>query len=143
LSAEWLLPVHVAATWFMVGLIWFVQIVHYPLFAGVGSTPFMRYAQQHQRRTTLVVLPPMLIELGTAIQLVLVPSTDVPRAAAIAGLALLALIWASTFLLQVPCHRRLSRGFEAAAHRTLVWTNLLRALLWSARGVLVLSYVWG
>ena len=32
-----LLLLHAGATFFMCGLIWFVQIVHYPLFAQVGS----------------------------------------------------------------------------------------------------------
>ena len=31
---------HLAATLFMVGVIWFVQVVHYPLFAKVGATAF-------------------------------------------------------------------------------------------------------
>ena len=35
----WLI-IHAAATWFMVGLIWFVQIVHYPMFANVGRDSF-------------------------------------------------------------------------------------------------------
>ncbi len=34
---DWLLFVHAAMTLFMVGVIWFVQIVHYPLFRGVGE----------------------------------------------------------------------------------------------------------
>ncbi|MCK6525129.1 hypothetical protein L6R49_27300, partial [Myxococcota bacterium] len=36
MSSTLLLLIHAAATWFMVGLIWFVQIVHYPLFSAVG-----------------------------------------------------------------------------------------------------------
>ena len=30
---------HIAATLFMCGAIWFVQIVHYPLFEQVGTSP--------------------------------------------------------------------------------------------------------
>lgn len=30
---KWLLVAHVVATLFMTGLIWFVQVVHYPLLA--------------------------------------------------------------------------------------------------------------
>ena len=32
-----LLAAHAAATWALVGLIWTVQVVHYPLFALVGA----------------------------------------------------------------------------------------------------------
>ena len=41
------LVLHVAATMFMVGLIWLVQIVHYPLFAHVGADTFLAYHQRH------------------------------------------------------------------------------------------------
>jgi sterol desaturase/sphingolipid hydroxylase (fatty acid hydroxylase superfamily) len=63
---------NLAATWFMVGLIWFVQVVHYPLFAAVpAGEPFAAYHRQHVRRTTWVVAPVMLVELVTAVALLL------------------------------------------------------------------------
>ena len=66
---RWTLLLQVAATLALVGLIWFVQVVHYPLFAKVGSSSFADYEQSHQRRTTLVVAPLMLVEAATAIAL--------------------------------------------------------------------------
>lgn len=48
---------HAAATLFMVGLIWFVQVVHYPLFAKVGPDVFVPYAASHGNLTGLVVGP--------------------------------------------------------------------------------------
>jgi hypothetical protein len=41
--------VHLAATAAMVGLIWFVQVVHYPLFASVGADEFVAYENAHTR----------------------------------------------------------------------------------------------
>ncbi|MDQ5964129.1 MAG: hypothetical protein QG625_283 [Cyanobacteriota bacterium erpe_2018_sw_39hr_WHONDRS-SW48-000098_B_bin.30] len=32
-----------AATWFMTGLIWFVQVIHYPLYARIGEAEFAVY----------------------------------------------------------------------------------------------------
>ena len=43
---DWLL-VHVVATLVMTGLIWFVQIVHYPLMAKVGRADFAEYERLH------------------------------------------------------------------------------------------------
>jgi hypothetical protein len=128
---------HAAATWFMVGLIWFVQVVHYPLFAGVGAPGWNAYSLQHQQRTTLVVGPAMLAELVCAAALLVLA----PRALTIAGAALLALLWASTFLVQVPLHARLGRGHDAAVMRKLVATNWVRTALWSARGGLALALI--
>ena len=67
---KFILLTQFASTLFMVGLIWFVQIVHYPLFAGVGADQFSQYEQQHQQLTTYVVMPVMLLELATAIALI-------------------------------------------------------------------------
>ena len=36
----YVLLTHLAATLYMVGVIWFVQVVHYPLFARAGAEGF-------------------------------------------------------------------------------------------------------
>ncbi len=124
----------------MVGLIWFVQIVHYPLFDRVGGTGFAVYEKTHQRLTTWVVGPLMLLELATAAGLLVSAlrsqSASLPWAAA--GALLLAGIWATTFLLSVPQHQKLAQGFDARAHARLVTTNWLRTLGWTARGGIAL-----
>jgi uncharacterized membrane protein len=117
-----ILIVHAAATWFMAGLIWFVQIVHYPLFAAVGRAEFSAYELAHARLTTYVVAPAMLLELVSGAALVLVDGLA-PRTAAIGGLALLGVIWLSTVFVQIPAHSNLAMGFSGEAYRRLVATN--------------------
>lgn len=133
-----ILLVHAAATWFMVGLIWLVQVVHYPLFAGVGEEGFAAYAADHSRRITRVVGPVMLLELGTGVLLLARRPADVGWGWPLAGLALLGVVWASTAFLQVPRHTELGAGFDAAAWRALVATNWVRTVAWSLRGLVVL-----
>ncbi|GAB4427407.1 MAG: hypothetical protein Kow0031_07440 [Anaerolineae bacterium] len=129
---------NLGATLYMVGLIWFVQIVHYPLFSEVQRPDFGTYEALHSQLTTLVVMPPMLIELGTAILLLWFRPAQLPGWSVWLGLALVLLIWASTFFLQVPQHTTLAAGFDDAAHRFLVISNWLRTAAWSLRGLLVL-----
>jgi hypothetical protein len=117
----------------MVGVIWFVQLVHYPLFARADRRDFPAFEYEHSRRTSLVVVPLMLGELGSGIWLAINRSTTLGWL----GLALLAVVWLSTFLLQVPRHRILTRGFQEQAHRGLVATNWVRTVAWTLRGVLV------
>jgi hypothetical protein len=117
----------------MVGLIWFVQVVHYPLMSRVHTSNFKDYEALHMSRTTWVVGPLMLIELGTNVLLFWFPS-GMSRPFLGTGLVLLALIWLSTYFLQVPQHRRLSQGFDAVAHRRLVRSNWIRTILWTIRG---------
>lgn len=129
------LLVHLAATFYMVGVIWFVQVVHYPLFAKVGATGFAAYSRTHSRLTGFVVGPPMLVEAATAVALVVYRPEGVSALLAWTGLVLLALVWASTALLQAPRHRTLGRGLDPASHRFLVASNWVRTVAWSARGV--------
>ncbi len=129
-----LLLVHAAVTWFMVGLIWTVQVVHYPLFAGVGLDVYPAYQRSHMSRITWIVAPAMFVELGAAALLALRLGTPL----AWSGAGLLGLIWLSTFAVQVPLHGRLSRAFDPGVHRALVASNWARTLLWTSRGVIAL-----
>ena len=133
---------HAAATLYMSGLIWFVQVVHYPLLGAVGKSEFPAYEQQHMSMTTWVVAPPMLVEAATALLLFWFRPTGVPIGLVWTGVILLAIIWLSTVFLQVPCHETLSKGFEADVHRRLVSTNWIRTVSWSLRGMLVLCMIW-
>ena len=130
------------STWYLVGLIWIVQIVHYPLFDRVGAREFEQYEADHNRLITPVVGPVMLVELASALALIVASPAGFPRWAAWLGVGLIATIWLSTVLIQVPCHNQLSSGFQEFAYRRLVGTNWIRTVCWSARGVLVAYFAW-
>ena len=134
--APWpLLAAHAAVTWAMTGLIWFVQVVHYPLFAAVGATAFPAYHAAHTRLTTLVVAPLMLTEAALAAWLVVVRADA--AWVAWAGAALLAVVWLATFGLSVPRHNQLAaHGADSEVIRALVATNWVRTLAWTGRAVL-------
>ena len=137
-----LLLAQLASTLAMFGLIWFVQVVHYPLFAAVGPEHFPAYEAAHANRTTYVVAPLMLLELGTALALLL-PSlrpASVSRESAWLGAALVGLIWASTAFVQVPLHNRLHAGYSAEVIGRLVTTNWVRTAAWTWRAGLVLGW---
>lgn len=138
------LIIHAAATWFMTGLIWFVQVVHYPLFAEVGDAAFKNYEHSHQRRTTWVVAPMMLLEAAAAVLLVTPVAGATTPALAWTGLAALMLVWLSTFLVQVPLHATLERTGSPGGVARLVQTNWVRTCAWTLRaiiaGVMVASY---
>lgn len=129
----------VAATLYMTGLIWFVQIVHYPLLAATGPQEFSDYERRHMSLTTWVVAPPMFVEAATAVLMFWIHPLGVVTWQLWTAAGLLAVTWISTALLQVPCHEALSKGFDATVHRRLVATNWIRTVAWSARGLLLVS----
>ena len=132
-----ILLANAVSTLFMVGLIWMVQVVHYPLFDDVGAENYARYQQRHQNNITYIVAPMMLIELVTAVLLIVYPLVGVDKSLAYVGLILVILVWGSTALLQVPCHEKLIKGFDQAAYQWLVNSNWIRTIAWSARGVVL------
>lgn len=134
-----LLVLHAGATLLMGGVAWFVQLVHYPLFAAVGEERYPAYADEHQRRTTWLVAPLMAAEAATAAVLLVRRPEGVAAGLAWAGAVALAVVWLSTALLQIPRHRRLSAGWDAAAARGLVTTSVVRTAAWTARAGLVLA----
>jgi len=131
-----LLLIHLVATTAMAGLIWFVQVVHYPLFEAVGADSFVAYERAHQRLTSFVVGPFMAVEGVSALALAATANDVVGWPLILIGWFLLAIIHASTILLQVPAHGLLSEGLDPAVTRRLVQTNWVRTIGWSARAVL-------
>jgi len=124
----------------LVGLIWLIQLVHYPLFARVGADTFADYHAAHSRLITLIVAPLMLIELVAAFAATQAPEASMSTPLLWLGLGLAIAVWLVTMLVSVPQHNVLSQGFNADAHARLVSTNWLRTLAWTARGALVLWF---
>lgn len=127
---------HLIATTAMASIVWFVQVVHYPLFAKVGPDHFVEYERSNTQRTSLVVGPPMAVEGVTAILLFFVPPDGVGRAIPFIGGLLLAVVLLSTIAVQVPLHGSLSERFDPAVVTRLVRSNWLRTAGWTARVVL-------
>jgi len=136
-----LASLHAVATIAMFGLIWFVQIVHYPMFHRVGSDGFATYEAQHQQRTTWVVAPLMAVEAVTSVALLWMSEGSTTRMMAVLGVVFIVVIWLSTILLQVPCHRKLEAGYDATIAQRLVITNWVRTLAWTCRAPLAIAFL--
>jgi hypothetical protein len=132
-----ILLINCFATLYMVGVIWMVQIVAYPLFASVGENESPAYQKRHQILTTLVVGPPMVFEAFSSVFLAWYPPPGIGYPIIFAGIILVFIIWISTAALQIPSHEKLLHGFTPKVHNDLVFTNWIRTLSWSARGFLV------
>ncbi|MGA0163401.1 MAG: hypothetical protein ACO3LE_04010 [Bdellovibrionota bacterium] len=119
---------------FMTGLIWFVQIVHYPLFALIDESNFKEFHREHAKKTTWVVAAPMMIELVSS-GLAIFFSKDRSIHILIMSFSMVFLIFLSTAILQVPLHNRLSAGKNLDLIRKLVLTNWIRTLLWTSKSI--------
>ena len=128
-----ILLANVLASVLMTGIIWFVQVVQYPGFNHITPSNFADFHRFHVSKTGLVVIPPMIIELGSSIWLTV--GFNQYWLLNASGLGLVICIWISTFAIQVPIHSALQEGaFEDAPK--LVSTNWIRTTLWSIKSAL-------
>lgn len=130
------------ATVWMTGIIWFVQVVHYPLMASVGESTFVDYERAHTRLTSYIVGPAMILEVVTAIFLFRLRPLEIESYWLLVGLILILIIWFATGVFSVPLHSRLAKSFDAKSHKWLVRSNWIRTGAWTARAALMSWLVW-
>ena len=127
-----LLMIHFLASAMMTGIIWMVQLVHYPAFKYVEKERAIDFHRFHTDMISLLVAPLMVIELATAFLMF--------RGFGAFGwsiFVLTILIWLSTFTLQVPLHRNLGKNWDLTTIQRLISTNWLRTGLWTIKTVMV------
>ena len=114
-SATLIVLVHLVATAYMTGVIWFVQIVHYPLMAGWPHDQFAVWEARHRELTGIVVIPGMVLEAVAVVLLLAFSPRGVSPwligAGALVGLGLFQLTpavamgeenWAMQLMAQLP-----------------------------------------
>lgn len=127
---------HFAAALYMTGVIWVVQILHYPMMGRLGAA-FEDCQSFHLSKTGWIVGPPMLVEGITGVLLL----WRFPRHPLLwTAFALLVAIWWSTAYVQVPRHNRLKCGWDAETHTALVRTNWVRTWAWTGRAALLAAF---
>lgn len=133
--------VNLASTWALVGLVWIIQCVQYPLLAHVGEEAFPHYHQEHMKRITPVVAILMGTELVAAGLLAVSGEAGQWLAIPVAG------VWLSTAFIQVPQHKELEKGPAGPARYQaigrLVRGNWIRTVLWTGRGLGLAALVLG
>ena len=131
---------HFVSTIFMTGVIWIVQLVHYPGFQFVEEKRFIDFEKFHKFKISLIVLPAMLIELFTGIFIILFHAKIYFERSFIFNLIILFIIWLITFVFSVPLHKKLENGKDLKAIRLLINTNWIRTFGWSIR-LILLSFI--
>ena len=139
---------HLSSTLFMVGMIWTIHYVHYPLFAHVGESTYVAFQSEHVNRIGKLLLLPWLTEgitlLGVLILAFLGNRRDLRLPAFLNGVSMaIALVISGVW--SAPAHGDLADGFDAAIHDRLMTANLVRTLAWTLSGICavwILARVW-
>ncbi len=133
--------VHFCSTLYMLGVIWLVQIIHYPLFKLVGESTFTDYHKIHIQKTSSVIAIPMILEVLTGFYLFTFSELYRNNSLFLIAFALNVLIWIVTFFTSVPKHKVLSKGVDDSVLNALVRTNWIRTIAWTLRALLLFPLI--
>ena len=122
----------------MVGLIWTIHTVHYPLFAHVGESTYVAFQSQHVDRIGKLLFLPWLTEGITLLAILVLVffgnQRNLRLPAFLNGVGMAIALIISGFW-SAPAHGDLADGFNAAVHDRLMTANLVRSLAWTLCGV--------
>ena len=126
------------SSFYMLGAIWLIQLVHYPSFLLVAPERFQAFHTMHTGRMGLLVGPMMILELASSI-LLLITEDNIWS---VSNLLLVVGIWVSTFAVSVPLHNKLVLGFNQEVIQQLIQTNWIRTLLWTMKAAVVTYWLY-
>lgn len=111
------------------GLIWTIQIVHYPLFAAVPAAGWVAYEREHQRRIARLVAPLMHANVSLAVAVGVAGDGD--ALLRWVGAVLAVAVFAATGGVFSALHSRLAAGRDPAVIARLVALNWWRTAAWT------------
>ena len=131
---------HLIFTSIMTGVIWVIQIVHYPSFHFIEKELYTAFQKFHMNKISIIVIPIMLAELITGMMLFLDKSSKSPFL--IISFVILVLIWLITGVFFSKAHNELIAGYQELVVNQLVAMNWIRTLLWTLRLLLLTYFVY-
>ena len=137
-NSRTLLVIHLAATLFMVGLIWTIHYVHYPLFAYVGESTYASFQAAHVERIGKLLFVPWLTEgitLLGILALAFLGGHKMLRIPSVINGAAMAVVLVISGFWSAPAHAKLADGFDKSLHDQLMTVNLIRTLAWTVCGI--------
>jgi len=123
----------------MFGVIWVMQVVHYPLMRFASGEQFARFETEHQTRISWVVGPLMLIEGVCVLAFLFAPPAGLPWWLPWAGAGVEAIAIGTTVFVSAPLHGRLNAHFDQATLDRLVATNWIRTIAWTCRAAVAIA----
>ena len=136
MEIEILSDIHFLSTSLMVGIIWVIQLLHYPTFHFIKQSDYVEFQHFHMQRISFIVVPVMIIELLSGFMLVYYFRSNL----FILCLTILLVIWLITFVFFTKLHQSLLGGYDKIIVNKLVQINWSRTVLWSLR-LIILIYI--
>ena len=119
----------------MSGVIWVVQLVHYPSFLYTDKNKYKLFQEFHMSRIGFIVGPLMAVELITGAMLLII--LKLSNIYYFASMLLLIGIWFLTAIVFTRIHGKLLNGYSEKLIHDLIRFNWSRTIMWTTRLVLL------
>lgn len=127
---------HIIVTAMLVAIIWVIQVLHYPTFRFIDPDKEIEFHKFHTSSISPIVAPLMVAELILVSLGLYLNFTSL----SVTLLTFVIVIWLSTFLIQVPTHKKLSDDYNKSLIDRLIKTNWIRTICWTAKLVLMIAF---
>jgi hypothetical protein len=126
---------HLTITSIMCGVIWAMQLVHYPAFLWIPLEKLGAFERFRARRVWWIILPVLASELLSGAFLAFQTQNSI----FILNFFLNLVLWVFTFFVSVPLHKKIDLDPKSIWVQQLIFTNWPRAVLWSFRVALLVG----
>ena len=133
-----LLTTHLTSTSIMVGIIWVIQLVHYPSFKYVKDSDYIIFQKYHMSNISYIVFPSMFTELITSL---LIFFSGEKSFLFMLSMICISLIWVITGVLFTKFHSTLQKGKDLKMIEKMIKANWIRTLLWTMRLIMILFVI--
>ena len=133
-----LIIAHFTSTSIMVGVIWVIQLVHYPSFKYVKDSDYIIFQKYHMSNISYIVFPSMFTELITSL---LIFFSGEKSFLFMLSMICLSLIWVITGVLFTKFHSTLQKGKDLKMIEKMIKANWIRTLLWTMRLIMILFVI--
>ena len=123
----------------MFGVIWIVQVVHYPLMRFAAGPEFAGFETEHRQRISWVVGPLMAVEGVCVLAFLFAPPAGLSWWLPWAGAGAEGVAIGTTVFVSAPLHERLNAHFDPALLDRLIATNWIRTVAWTVRAGLAVA----
>lgn len=135
---EAILFFHFFLTFFMTGIIWLIQLIHYPSFSFIDKNMYSKFQTFHMNRISFLVGPIMILELLSGFYLLLFFYSE--SNFFVINFILNILILTMTIIVFGTIHKKLIEGFKFSLFAKLISMNWIRTILWSMKSIFIFLY---
>lgn len=125
----------------MTAVVWFMQVVHYPLMAYADPTRWEEFAEKRRMWTVMITYPLMAFEALTGFTLILIATQSPTYPYLAVSLILLVSLILYTFMYLNPQLKKLSGPLDEEGHKRFLKLHWIRTAGWSLRLLLFILMV--